>query len=153
MIKSLVLHRLQPFFRKIKCSDFALELNMQQFNTVKHFPNYQNLKTRDKIYLEQNIKFHFLLSSTVYYEGVLWEIAIKGPKYHLTRIIGEQKLTLMDFITLTTRIKAILNSQIFVPLSNDPSELRILTLGHFLTGQELITLSEENLSDLTQNYF
>lgn len=42
-------------------------------------------------------------------------------------------------------MEGILNSRLLVLLSIDPSELNALTPGHFLTGQGLVTLSEENL--------
>lgn len=116
-------------------------------DTYLRLPQFKDKVT--KFTAEQNVKFHFLPPAIPHQSG-LWESAIKGAKHHLNQIIGEQKLILIDFFTLTTRVEAILNSRPLAPLLSDPFELNVLTLDHFLTGQVLVTLPEENRADVPQ---
>ncbi|CAG9134447.1 unnamed protein product [Plutella xylostella] len=70
--------------------------------------------------------------------GGLWEAAVKSLKYHLKRVIGEQKLTYEEFITLLHQIEACLNSRPLISLSESPDG-EYLSPGHFLVGGSLIT--------------
>ncbi|XP_054272893.1 uncharacterized protein LOC128993159 [Macrosteles quadrilineatus] len=97
---------------------------------------------------DNRITFHFNPPKAPH-QGGLWERAIKSAKYHLTRVIGDQVLTYEEFITLTTRVEAMLNSRPITPLSSDPNDLEPLTPGHFLTGGPLVSLIEPYLLDST----
>lgn len=72
--------------------------------------------------------------------GGLWEAAVKSFKFHLKRVIGEQKLTYEEFSTLLAQIEGCLNSRPLCPLSEDPQDLDYLTPAHFLTGSSATTL-------------
>lgn len=117
-------------------------------STLSKSPNFTNAIT--KFTAEQYMNFHFSPPAAPHIGG-LWESAVKCAKHHLTRTIGKQILILTDFITLTTKVEAILNSRPLVALSNDPSDLMALTPGHFLTGQALVTLPEQDLTDVPTN--
>lgn len=80
--------------------------------------------------------------------GGLWEGAVKSAKHHLTRVIGEQRLTFEELYTLLTQIESCLNSRPLSPLSTDPTDLNPLTPGHFLIGTALTTLPSHDLRDL-----
>jgi len=60
-------------------------------------------------------------------------------------------LSLTEFATLLCQIETCLNSRPISSLSDDPSDLSALTLGHFLTGQPLVALSEESVLDVDTN--
>uniref|UniRef100_A0A2A4K9T0 Integrase catalytic domain-containing protein n=1 Tax=Heliothis virescens TaxID=7102 RepID=A0A2A4K9T0_HELVI len=75
--------------------------------------------------------------------GGLWEAAVKSMKYHLKRVLGEQKLTYEQFTTLLTQIEACLNSRPLCPLSEDVEDLEYLTPGHFLVGGPLLSPAKE----------
>lgn len=53
--------------------------------------------------------------------------------------------------TILVRIEACLNSRPITPLSNDPSDLSVLTPGHFLIGRALTNLPEPDLVDMSAN--
>ncbi|XP_076376168.1 uncharacterized protein LOC143258753 [Megalopta genalis] len=80
--------------------------------------------------------------------GGLWEGAVKSAKYHLTRVIGDQRLTFEELYTLLTQIESCLNSRPLSPLSSDPTDLNPLTPGHFLIGTALTTLPSHDLRDI-----
>ncbi|XP_076298030.1 uncharacterized protein LOC143217531 [Lasioglossum baleicum] len=80
--------------------------------------------------------------------GGLWEAAVKSVKYHLRRIIGEQRLTFEELTTLLTGIEACLNSRPLLPLSDDPEDPVALTPGHFLIGEPLTAIPEPSLEDI-----
>lgn len=75
--------------------------------------------------------------------GGLWEAAVKAMKYHLNRVLGEQKLTFEQFATLLTQIETYLNSRPLCPLTEDIEDLEYLTPGHFLTGGPLLAPPQE----------
>lgn len=75
--------------------------------------------------------------------GGLWEAAVKAMKYHLHRVLGEQKLTFEQFTTLLNQIEACLNSRPLCPLTEDVEDLEYLTPGHFLIGGPLLSLPQE----------
>jgi len=98
----------------------------------------------------KGINFHFNPPAAPH-QGGLWESSVKNVKYHLRRVMGNTILTLMEFITLLTQIEAMLNSRPLTPISNDPSDLRALTPGHFLIGAPLASVPEPDLSAVPDN--
>lgn len=83
--------------------------------------------------------------------GGIWEAGVKAMKYHIKRVIGETILTFEKLITLLTQIEACLNSRPLTPLSDDPDDATALTPGHFLIGEPLTTVPEQNLLDVKIN--
>lgn len=76
--------------------------------------------------------------------------------YDLSRVMGETVLTLMEFTTLLSQIEAMhrvmwaMLISLPLTLSDDPSELNILTLGYFLFGISMATVPENNPSSRLQ---
>ena len=56
-----------------------------------------------------NIEWRFIPEHGPNFGG-LWEAAIKSPKTHLRRIIGDVKLSFEEFTTVLTQVEACLNS-------------------------------------------
>lgn len=81
----------------------------------------------------------------------LWEADIKSTKFHLTHVVGNQILTFEELNTLVIRIEGILNSRPLTPLSTDPHDLCALTSGHFLIGQPIMALPENNAINVSMN--
>lgn len=107
-------------------------------------------KALDKFSHENQIKFNFLPPAAPH-QGGLWERTVRSIKHHLRRVIGEQLLTCEEFVTLSTRVEAILNSRPLTPLSADPTELDYLTPGHFLVGGPLLALPEPQWENVPSN--
>lgn len=83
--------------------------------------------------------------------GGKWEAAVKSVKHHLARAVGDVTLTLEELDTLLIRIERVLNSRPLEPLSEDPDDFNAITPGHFLTGEALNAVPDENLLDSKLN--
>ncbi|XP_033218277.1 uncharacterized protein LOC117173746 [Belonocnema kinseyi] len=108
-------------------------------------------ENNDKIYrvlADDEINWHFIPPRSPHFGG-LWEAAVKSFKRHLVRVIGEKLLTYEQFTTVATEIEGILNSRPLAPISSDPNDLSTLTSGHFLIGDSITSVPEQNLLDLS----
>lgn len=72
-------------------------------------------------------------------------------KLYLKRTIGDACLTVAEMTTVLTQIEAILNSRSLTPLSDDPTDLRALTPGHFLIGENIMAYPEPDLREVALN--
>ncbi|XP_075157482.1 uncharacterized protein LOC142230733 [Haematobia irritans] len=75
-----------------------------------------------------------------------------GTLYHqhrptLKRTMDNRILKFEELTTLLAQIKSCLNSRPLCPLSTDPNDCSALTPGHFLIGEPLLTIPDENLLD------
>ncbi|XP_022176587.1 uncharacterized protein LOC111037992 [Myzus persicae] len=95
-------------------------------------------------------EWHFNPPAAPHFGG-LWEAAIKSTKTHLKKVVGAQTYTIEEMTTLVVRIEGVLNSLPLQPLSSDPHDLEVLTPGHFLIGQPLLAMPEENIIDVATN--
>lgn len=76
------------------------------------------------------------------HHGGLHEAAVKSAKNHIKRTVGTNNLTIEEWFTLIAQVEACVNSRPLQPITDDPSDTTALTPGHFLIGEELITLVE-----------
>lgn len=106
----------------------------------------QNIYKGGQVEKEFNLKWSFITPNAPHHGG-LHEAAVKSTKKHLRRVIGQQNLTFREYHTLLKQVEASVNSRPICPISDDPNDLVALTPGHFLIGEPLVMLTEEN--DLT----
>nr|CAH7734508.1 unnamed protein product [Callosobruchus chinensis] len=100
--------------------------------------------------LNNSISWKFIPPRSPHHGG-LWESAVKRAKFHITRILGKQVLTFEGLSTLFTQVEAVMNSRPITPTSDDPSDLSVLTPGHFLVGEPLVTFPQHDLTELPSN--
>ena len=101
--------------------------------------------------LRQYIEWGFIPPYSPHLGG-LWEAGVKSCKYHLRRVMGNTLFTFEELTTSLVQIEACLNSRPLSPLSSDPSDLKPLTPGHFLIGEPLTSLPDNNLTDININH-
>jgi len=119
------------------------DINLSLHNIVR-----DDIVTR---YLVDNtIEWHFIPAKAPNFGG-LWEAAVKSAKTHLKRIIGNTHLTYEETYTYLVQIEAVLNSRPLCNLSNDPNDFNALTPSHFLIGDCLTALPQNDLMDVPVN--
>ena len=73
---------------------------------------------------------------------------MKSTKSHLKKVIGDVSLTFEEFYTVLCKIEACLNSRPLLAISADPTDLDVLTPGHFLIGQPLTAIPHPDLTEI-----
>lgn len=92
--------------------------------------------------------WHFIPANSPHFGG-LWEAGVL--KHHLKRIAANSALSFNELYTLLVQVETILNSRPINAMSNDVSDLDVLTPGHFLIGGPLTSLPELSLTDVRSN--
>ncbi|XP_061389704.1 uncharacterized protein LOC133324895, partial [Musca vetustissima] len=90
--------------------------------------------------------WHFIPPASPNFGG-LWEAGVKSTKHHLKRIMDSRILTYEELSTLLAQIEGCLNSRPLCPISSDPADCEALTPSHFLVGEPILSVPDENLSD------
>ena len=68
-------------------------------------------------------------------------------KFHLKRVVGMQKLTFEELMTILCQIESCLNSRPLTNLaSHSDNEIDVITPGHFLVGRLLHLLPSRDTS-------
>ncbi|XP_058463127.1 uncharacterized protein LOC131437656 [Malaya genurostris] len=83
--------------------------------------------------------------------GGLWEAAVKSTKFHLKRILKQTPLTFEEFSTLLSQVEAILNSRPLFALSEDPTDIEVITPSHYLIGRPLTAIPEPSYEGMNPN--
>ncbi|KAL0818485.1 hypothetical protein ABMA28_008940 [Loxostege sticticalis] len=91
----------------------------------------------------QGTSWHFIPPRSPNFGG-LWEAGVKSVKTHLRKVIGDTTLTYEELSTVLIQIEACLNSRPLTQLRTDPESLEVLTPGHLLVGEPLVTLPDNN---------
>lgn len=98
---------------------------------------------------DQAIQWHFT-TPLAPHAGGIYESGIKSMKHHLKRIMTTT-YNFEQFTTILCKVEAVLNSRPLTPLSNDPSDFRVLTPGHFLVGGPLNSIPQCKFAEIPQN--
>lgn len=110
----------------------------------------KNINEIQEFLSEKETQWKFIPPLSPHWGGI-WEAAVKSIKYHLFRVIGDAHLTFETLYTCLTQIEAILNSRPMYPMSNNPSDLNVITPGHFLIGSNLTSFPEKDLISVPTN--
>ncbi|XP_020297976.1 uncharacterized protein LOC109862359 [Pseudomyrmex gracilis] len=98
----------------------------------------------------QGVRWHFNPPAAPHFGGI-WEAAIKSVKHHLRRVIRDSTLTFEEMSTLLSQIEACLNSRSLQAMSDDPTDLTVLTPGHFLIGEPVQSVPEPRIDKIPDN--
>lgn len=158
MTTEAFLAALKRFFARRGKSTHIYSDNATNFIGAKNqIENFQTLFKSDQNVLKltnnlanQNIVWHFIPPRSPHFGG-LWEAAVKSLKLHMTRIIGNNLLCIETLLTYVTEIEGILNSRPITALSNDPNDINALTPAHFIIGEPITNLPEQNLEGIPAN--
>lgn len=101
--------------------------------------------------LRLGMEWKFSPPSAPHFNG-LAEAAVKSVKNHLKRVVGSTLLTYEEISTLLCQVEACVNSRPLCAVSLDPNDQMPLTPGHFLIGQPLLTIPDENLLEAKVNW-
>lgn len=104
----------------------------------------------DRECVKHEIRWLFNAPSSPNFNGLV-EAAIKSAKTHVKRVLGEARLTFEELATFFTKVEAVMNSRPLCPLSSDPSNLNILTPGHFLVNGPLVALPEYPFTEVNES--
>ncbi|XP_058817789.1 uncharacterized protein LOC131681097 [Topomyia yanbarensis] len=99
---------------------------------------------------DNEIRWKFIPPRAPHFGG-LWEAAVKSAKTHLLKAIGNVNVAYEDMLTLLAQIEMCLNSRPLTPMPDDPSDLEVLTPGHFLVGSNLQAVPEADLKETPDN--
>lgn len=91
----------------------------------------------------EGTSWHFIPPGAPNFGG-LWEAGVRSTKSHMKRVIGDSILTFEELTTVLTQIEACLNSRPLTKLSDNPDDPLPLTPGHFLVGEPLLNIPDED---------
>ncbi|XP_025990428.2 uncharacterized protein LOC113003767 [Solenopsis invicta] len=100
---------------------------------------------------ENSIKWIFIPPHSPHMGG-FWEASIKSAKVHLRKIIGTTSLSYEELYTILVQIEACLNSKPLCPISDDGTDLAVLTPGHFIIRVPLTSPPELDVSNTPINH-
>ena len=107
-------------------------------------------QTVNDFLLQNRIQWHMIPPHAPNFGG-LWEGVSKSAKKHLTRVVGETRMTSEELYTVFTQVESCLSSRPLSPLSSDLTDLNPLTPGHFRSGDSLFAVPQPDLRDVPQN--
>ncbi|XP_053691545.1 uncharacterized protein LOC128740061 [Sabethes cyaneus] len=91
--------------------------------------------------MPREIRWHFIPPRSPHVGG-LWEAGVKSTKYFIRRTAGETKLTEEEWHTLLVQIEGMLNSRPLIAQTADPTDFKIITPAHLLTGRAINAIPE-----------
>lgn len=95
----------------------------------------------------EHLEFHFAPARSPH-TGGLYEANVRSMKKHLNRVMGRMILNFEELQTLVKQVEACMNSRPLCLLPSGPEELKVLTPGHFLTGDSMTALPDVDYVDV-----
>ena len=109
---------------------------------------FQKKETQNLIHsylLSQQVQWHTSPERAPHFGG-LWEAAVKSAKYHIKRLIGQQRFTYEELLTVFCKVESYLNSRPLGPVTSHSTDgVTPLTPGHFIIGRALRAYPTEKI--------
>lgn len=102
------------------------------------------------VILKNDVQWMFIPPHAPHWGGI-WEAGVKSMKHHVKRVIGDSMYTYEETETILVEIEAVLNSRPLCPVTNDPDDLSVLTPGHFIIGEPLLSPPRPSLLEVHPN--
>jgi transposase InsO family protein len=115
------------------------------------FHSEQHKKKVQEALTDVGVQWRFIPPRSPHFGG-LWEAAVKSMKHLLQKTVGNANLHFEELNTVLTRAEACLNSRPITPMSSDPNDTSVLTPGHFLIGDSLLSIPEPDLSNIPTSH-
>ncbi|XP_071632822.1 uncharacterized protein [Temnothorax longispinosus] len=131
--------------RRGRCSLLYSDCGTKFVGAARELESHMNLAAE-----REKIKWSFNPPSAPHFGG-LWESGVRSFKTHLRQTVGDQLLSIEEFTTVLAQIEAVLNSRPLCPMSTDPSDLEVLSPGHFLTMEPLVFVPTHDVTPLPVN--
>ncbi|GBL73861.1 hypothetical protein AVEN_230812-1 [Araneus ventricosus] len=140
------------FVTKVVHFELATDLTNEAFIAcLKRFSDQKKPDENVSAYLaSEEIKWKFSQSRSPNFGG-LYEAGVKSFKYQFRRVMKNNKVSIEGILTAISQIERILNSRPLTPLSCDPTDLSVLTTGHFLIGRPITSVIEPEIIDTPDN--
>lgn len=103
----------------------------------KDLANWSTPEVRQSL-ADNGVDWKFITPAAPQHGG-LWEAAVKAAKRHLVRVVGNEKLSYTQLMTLLIRVEACLNSRPLIAIHDDPETGTAVTPGDFLIGRPLLS--------------
>lgn len=129
------------------------QILLEIIERFRSFTNYFKARIIWKSYKDsanKGMNWHVIPLNSSHFGG-LWKSAVKAAKYYMRRVLGTTTFNTEELGTIVTQIEAYLNSRPFLLMSSDPSDLELLSPGHFLIGALLTSVVEPDLLELKLN--
>ncbi|XP_028160967.1 uncharacterized protein LOC114353251 isoform X1 [Ostrinia furnacalis] len=97
-----------------------------------------------KLLVLERTNWHFIPPHSPNFGG-LWEAGVRSTKTHLRKMLGNTTLTYEELATVLAQVEACLNSRPISLISDDPNDPLPLTPGHFLIGEPLINIVDQEV--------
>ncbi|XP_043468113.1 uncharacterized protein LOC122502234 [Leptopilina heterotoma] len=117
---------------------------------TENFESFIRCRDVQAFLINDRIRWEFIPPAAAHFGGI-WESGVRSVKHHLRRILLDRTPHYEELNTLLCQIEMCLNSRPLCPLSDDPSDLRVLTPGHFLIVGEIVAIPENSLLDLKES--
>lgn len=133
--------------RSGQCSDVYTDNGTNFVGANRILNEYHTIAKQSSSSIADNsINWHFSPPSAPHFNG-LAEAGVKSTKRHLIRVTKNTPLTFEELCTVLCQIEACLNSRPLCRLNDEPSQIDVLTPGHFLIGRPPLAPPSPIISD------
>lgn len=136
--------------RRGKCTELYSDNAPNFVGATKELRKVLNDEHLDRSLVNDGTSWHKIPPGSPH-QGGLSEEGVKAVKFHLRRVLATTLLNYEELTTVLCQAEACLNSRPLCPLTDDISDMEALTPGHFLIGEPLTTIPEDDPTTKPEN--